>query len=281
MRLFSPEQVQRIAFALLWVGGVSVVVIVLAIVGYVLLSGLGAIELEFLLTTPRGGLAGEGGISTVIVTTLYLIVLTLAIAGPLGIGAAIYFSEYAPVGRFTQITRFGVETLAGVPSIVFGLFGYLVFVGVLGFGFSILAGAASLALLVLPTVIRTAEEALRAVPQSYREASFALGATRWQTVSRVILPAALAGVVTGIILTVGRTIGESAVVFVTIGATAFRMPTSVFDEGRPLALHVYYLAMETRAFDKAMATAAILILIILLINFSTGWISRRLVRGTP
>lgn len=280
MRLFSPEQSQRIAFSLLWVGGFSVVVIVLAIVGYVLVSGLGAIDLEFLLTPPRGGLAGEGGISTVIVTTLYLIVLTLAIAGPLGIAAAIYLSEYAPINRLTQITRFGVETLAGVPSIVFGLFGYLVFVLVLGFGFSILAGAASLALLVLPTVIRTAEEALRAVPQSYREASFALGATKWQTVIRVILPSALAGVITGIILTVGRTIEESAVLFVTIGASAFRMPTSVFDEGRPLALHIYYLAMETRAFDKAMATAAVLIFIILLINLSTGWISQRLARGT-
>ncbi|MBU1877933.1 MAG: phosphate ABC transporter permease PstA, partial [Chloroflexi bacterium] len=172
----------------------------------------------FLLTEPRGGLSGEGGISTTIVTTLYLVLLTISIATPLGVGAAIYLVEYAGevqgawvwLTRLVAVVRFGVETLAGVPSIIFGLFGYALFVVTLEFGFSLLAAGLAGACMVLPVIIRTTEEALRAVPRSYREGSLALGATQWQTIWRVVLPAALPGIVTGIVLSVGRIVSETA-----------------------------------------------------------------------
>ncbi len=161
----------------------------------------------------------------------------MAISVPLGLGAAMYLSEYAPDNRMTRLIRYGTEVLAGVPSIVFGLFGFALFVTALHFRFSILSGALTLACLLLPTLIRTSEEALRAVPRSHREAALALGATRWQTVWRVLLPAALPGIVTGIILSVGRAVGETACLFVTMGGST-AMPTSLFSGGRTLSMHL-------------------------------------------
>ena len=248
--------------------------LLLLIIGYVITQGISHVDWEFITTPPKGGLSGEGGISTAIIGTLYLMVLTLAIATPLGLGGAIYLAEYATDNWLTRIIRYGVETLAGVPSIIFGLFGFALFVTVLHFNFSILSGALTLACLVLPTYIRTAEEAIKAVPNSYREAGLALGATKWQTVSKVIVPAALPGIMTAVILCVGRAIEETACLYVTMGGSA-AMPTSVLSSGRTLSLHLYYLAMETRALDKAMATGVVLIIIILLINGTTNWLSRR------
>lgn len=273
--------VQRVAFALLWMAGSLVVAALLVVVGYILWNGVREINLEFLLTAPVGGLSGEGGISTTIVATFYLIALTLVIATPLGVAAAVYLVEYAGaaqsgqfISRLVDLARFGVETLAGVPSIVFGLFGYAVFVTAMRFGFSILSAGLAGACLILPVIIRTTEEALRAVPRSYREGSLALGATQWQTVWKVVLPAAFPGIITGIILSVGRVVSETAVFYVTMGGS-HRMPTSFLSSGRSMALHVYYLAMETRAFAKAMGTAAILILTIILINAVINYLSAR------
>ncbi len=277
---------QGIAWGFLWLSGLSAVLVLLVVVAYVAMRGVGSINLSFLLTPPRGGLSGEGGISTTIVTTLYLALLTIGIATPLGVGTAVYLTEYADearsrrrtLGRLVGLVRFAVETLAGVPSIIFGLFGYALFVSALRFGFSLLSAGLAGACLVLPLIIRASEEALRAVPRSYREGSLALGATQWQTVAGVVLPAALPGIVTSVILSVGRVFSETAVFFVTLGGS-YRMPTSLLSPGRTMALHVYYLAMDTRAFDKAMGTGAILVLSMIAINVAINGVMAKLRNG--
>jgi phosphate transport system permease protein len=299
--LASRHLAQKVVFALLWLAGLVAVAALLVVVGYVAVQGAQVINLDFLLTPPRGGLSGEGGISTTIVTTFYLALLTIVIATPLGVGAAVYLVEYAgefsvqkrggaeeqrsrfsptprllgSSARLVGLARFGVETLAGVPSIIFGLFGYALFVMAMHFGFSLLSAGLAGACLILPVILRATEEALRAVPRSHREGSLALGTTQWQTVWGVVLPAALPGIITGIVLSVGRVVSETAVFYVTLGGS-YRMPTSLLSGGRTMALHVYYLAMDTRAFDKAMGTGAILILSIILINAVINYLSRRL-----
>jgi len=281
--LAGKHLAQKAVFATLWLTGLVAVAVLLAVVGYVVVQGVKVVTPAFVLTPPRGGLAGEGGISSTIVTTIYLGFLTIGIATPLGVGAAIYLVEYAgetcqdrvALAGLVALARFGAETLAGVPSIIFGLFGYALFVSAMHFGFSLLSAGLAGACLILPIIIRTTEEALRAVPVSYRQASLALGATQWQTIWSVTLPAALPGIITGIVLSVGRVVSETAVFYVTLGGS-HRMPTSLLSGGRTMALHVYYLAMETRAFDKAMGTGAILILTIVLINIVINLTSRRL-----
>jgi phosphate transport system permease protein len=273
---------ERAAFVLLWVAGGAAVAALLAVVGYVLVQGISVVSLDFLISPPRGGLAGEGGISTTVITTVYLVALTISLAAPLGIGAGVFLVEYAGemqgysglIPRVVTVARFGVETLAGVPSIIFGLFGYALFVSALHFGFSLLSAGLAGACLILPVIIRTTEEALRAVPRSYREGSLALGTTQWQTVSSVVLPAALPGIMTGIVLSVGRIISETAVFYVTLGGSS-RAPTSLLDPGRTMALHVFYLATETNAFQKAMATGTILIVSIVVINAIINLLTRR------
>jgi phosphate transport system permease protein len=265
------------AMVFIWGGGVITVLILVVIIGYILVQGIPALSLDFLLTPPRGGLSGEGGISTIIIATIYLVGLTIVILVPIGLGAAIYLAEYAPDNRFTRLIRYGIEILAGVPSIIFGLFGFALFVTTLHFNFSILSGALTLVCLLLPTMIRTAEEAIKSVPYAHREAALALGTTRWQVISKVLLPTALPGIVTAVILCVGRAIEETACLYVTMGGSA-AMPTSLLSGGRTLSLHVFYLAMETRAFDKAMATGAVLIITIIIINTITNWLSNRFQR---
>jgi phosphate transport system permease protein len=270
----SPKTTQKLATVIIYGAGIITLLILACIVIYVLVQGIPALSIDFLITPPKGGLSGEGGISTTIVSTIYLIVLTLIILIPPGIGAAIYLSEYARNNLFTKVIRYGVETLAGVPSIVFGLFGFAVFVTMLHFRFSILSGALTLVCLLLPTLIRTAEEAIKAVPRGYREASLAMGATKWQTTRHVIVPAAMPGIVTGVILCVGRAVGETAGLYVTMGGSA-AMPTSLLSGGRTMALHLFYLATDTNAFTKAMATGIVLIIIIVIINAVTNFVSRR------
>ncbi|HSW58799.1 MAG TPA: phosphate ABC transporter permease PstA [Dehalococcoidales bacterium] len=274
MAKVNPKTTQTIARTLIWGAGAVTALILVAIVIYILARGLPFINWEFLTTVPRGGLSGEGGISSTIVTTLYLIGLTIAILVIPGVGTAIYLTQYARDNWPTNAIRYAINTLAGVPSIVFGLFGFALFVTVLSFNFSILSGALTLVCLLLPTLISTSEEAIRAVPPYQKEAGLALGATKWQTILHVILPAALPGIVTGIILCIGRAIGETACLYVTMGGSA-AMPTSLLSGGRTMALHVFYLATDTSAFDKAMATAAILVIVVIIINSLTNWIARR------
>ena len=280
---------QNFWFSIMWLAGLVTLIVLLLVIGYVIVQGGRTLNWEFLTTAPQGGLSGEGGISTTLGTTVYLVLLTLLIATPLGIGAAIYLIEYpgeqgltSPVMRvLISIANFAVETLAGIPSIIYGLFGYALFVSTLRFGWSLLSASLAGACLVLPTIIRTTEEALLTVPDDYRRGSLALGATKWQTLYQVVLPAAIPGIITGIILSVGRVISETAVFFVTLGGS-HRLPTSIMDGGRTLALHLYYLAMDTNAFDKAMGTAAVLVILIVLINLVIDIISRKLtakVRG--
>ncbi len=272
--------------AVMWLFGLITVSILVLVVGYVLLEGVKAINWEFLTTSPKGGLSGEGGISTTIGTTFYLVSLTLLVATPLGIGAAVFLIEYAGEQSLSSkflrsligVANFAVETLSGIPSIIFGLFGYALFVSALKLGFSLLSAALAGACLVLPTIIRTTEEALLTVPDDYRRGSLALGATKWQTLYKVVLPASIPGIITGIILSVGRVISETAIFYVTLGGS-YRMPTSVLDGGRTLALHLYYLAMDTRAFDKAMGTGAVLVVMIILINLLIDLVSRKLTTG--
>jgi phosphate transport system permease protein len=270
----SARSTQKVALVFIWGTGAVALSILLVIIGYLFVRGLPEIGWSFLTTPPQGGLSGEGGISTIVVATLYLIAVTMAILIPLGVGAAIYLAEYAPANRFTVLIRYGTDVLAGVPSIVFGLFGFVLFVAVLHFNFSILSGALTLACLLLPTLIRTSEEALRAVPRSHREAALALGATKWQTVWRVLLPAALPGIVTGIILCVGRALGETACLYVTMGGCP-NMPTSLLSCGRTLSMHLFYLAMDTNAIEKAMATGVVLVILIVITNAMTNWLSQR------
>jgi len=270
----SARSAQRLAMVCIWGAGAITVFTVLSIIGYILVRGLPHIGWSLLTTLPKGGLSGEGGISSSIVTTFYLIAFTMVILVPLGIGAAIYLAEYAPDNKLTRLIRYGVETLAGVPSIVFGLFGFALFVTALHFRFSILAGALTLVCLLLPTLIRTSEEALRTVPRSHREAALALGATKWQTIWRVILPAAIPGIVTGGILCMGRAVGETACLYVTMGGSA-AMPTSLLSGGRTLSMSLFYLATDTNAIEKAMAVGVVLVITIIVINAITNWFSQR------
>jgi phosphate transport system permease protein len=282
---------EKIAFGVLWAAGAIAVLVLIAVVGYVLLEGAQVIDWAFLTTRPKGGLSGEGGMSTTIVATIYLVGLTILIAAPLGVGAGVYLVEYAGEMQGTSgwqahlisVIRFGVETLAGVPSIIFGLFGYALFVTTMKFGFSMIAAALSGACLVLPVIIRTTEEALLTVPRPYREGSLALGATQWQTNWRVVLPAALPGIITGVVLSVGRIVSETAVFYVTLGGSYYMPPSPILhfrdfltSGGRTMALHLYYLANDTAAFDKAMGTGAVLVVSIILINLAINYLSHRL-----
>ncbi len=274
---------QTFGYALVWLCAILTLLALVWIIGYVMVQGLKVINLEFLTTRPAGGVSGEGGMSTTIVTTLYLVVLTISIATPLGVGAAVYLVEYAGeaeresklVAFLIKIARNGVEILAGVPSIIFGLFGFALFVSAMKLKFSLLSAGLSGACLVLPVIIRTSEEALLTVPRSYREGSLALGATKWQTMWNVVLPAATPGIITGVVLSVGRIIAETAIFWVTLGGS-YRLPKNLLSSGRTMALHVYMLASETRAFDKAMGTAAILIFSIIILNLVINYTSRKL-----
>lgn len=275
---------QNAAFGLFWLAGIVSVLIMASVVGYILVKGLPGINLDFFTTSPRGGLSGDGGIYSTIVTTFYMVVVTLTFAAPLGVGAAIYLTEYSSntdnkvAGKLVGIARFGVETLAGVPSIVFGLFGYALFVTAMHLGFSILSASLAGACLIIPVIIRTTEEALKSVPAGYREGSLALGANRWETTWKVVLPAASRGISTGILLSAGRIVSETAIFFVTLGGS-YRVPGSLMSGGRTMALHVYYLAMETRAFDKAMSTAAVLVAMIMIMNLTINMVTSRIAAG--
>ncbi|MGI6631706.1 MAG: phosphate ABC transporter permease PstA [Bacillota bacterium] len=252
---------------------VAVAVLAL-IIGYILVRGAPVITPEFIFGFPEK-MGREGGIFPSIVGTVVLTVISVLIAAPLGIGTAIFLTEYTREGTFSRIVRYGTESLAGIPSIIFGLFGFLFFVIQMGMGWSILSGSLTLAAMMLPTIVRTAEEAIRSVPDSYREISFALGASRWQTVTSVVLPTAVPGIATGVILAMGRAIGETAAVIFTAGSS-LRLPTSLFDPVRTLPVHFYILAREGISLDKAYGTAAVLLIAVLLVNFAAYYMLHRL-----
>lgn len=210
-----------------------------------------------------------------IVSTLYLVGLSLLLAVPFGIGCAIYLTEYAnPTSRFVRVIRVTTETLSGIPSIIYGLFGMIFFVTALHFGYSILAGALTAAIMILPLIIRTAEEAIKSVPDLYREASYGLGAGKLRTIFRVVLPSAMPGILSGIILAIGRVVGETAALLYTSGTVA-KIPDGLFSGGRTLALHMYVLSGEGLHMGEAFATGIILLALVVLVNFATGRIVKR------
>ena len=210
-----------------------------------------------------------------IISTLYLVGLSLLLAVPFGIGCAIYLTEYAkPTSRFVRVIRVTTETLSGIPSIIYGLFGMIFFVTALHFGYSILAGALTAAIMILPLIIRTTEEAIKSVPDLYREASYGLGAGKLRTIFRVVLPSAMPGILSGIILAIGRVIGETAALLYTAGTVA-KIPDGLFSGGRTLALHMYVLSGEGLHMGEAFATGIILLALVVLVNFATGRIVKR------
>lgn len=271
-----PRVTQAIALALLAAATFLTLLILLFIVGVVLRHGLPKVTPHFLFAHPHD-MGRAGGIFPTLVGSLLLPLIALAVAVPLGLGTAIYLTEYTEESRLTRLLRFGTDCLAGIPSIVFGLFGFIFFVVLLRLGWSLLSGGLTLAIMILPTLIRTSEEAIRAVPQSYREVSFSLAATRWQTVVHVVLPNAFPGILTGIMLSVGRCIGETAAVIFTAGSS-LRLPRSLFDPVRTMSVHFYILAREGLSSENAFGTAAVLVLAILSINAVSYGLMHRMIR---
>ncbi len=219
----------------------------------------------------------EGGIFSTIIGTLALTALAVLVATPLGVGTAVFLREYTKESRISRIIRFGTDCLAGVPSIIFGLFGFVFFVIYLNMGWSILSGGLTLAAMILPTIICTAEEAIKTIPPTYREVSYSLGGTKWQTVVHAIIPNALPGIITGIILGIGRSIGETAAIILTAGSSLV-MPTSLFSPIRTMAVHFYILAREGISMEMAYGTGAVLILLVLLINTVANLLLNRYIR---
>jgi phosphate transport system permease protein len=267
---------QKIAKVLVWVGALSTIAVMVLILFKVLSEGLPSLGLRFFLASPKE-MGREGGILPMIVGTAALTTVALIVATPLGIGTAIFLREYTREGRISRMIRFGTDCLAGVPSIIFGLFGFVFFVIYLKMGWSILSGGLTLAAMILPTIISTSEEAIKAIPEKYREVSYSLGGTKWQTVIHTILPSALPGIFTGIILSVGRSIGETAALVLTAGSSLL-MPTSVFSPIRTLSVHFYILATEGISMKMAYETGAALILLVLFVNTIANWLLNRYVR---
>jgi phosphate transport system permease protein len=262
---------------LIWASALFTMGFLVWILFYIVSNGINHVSWSF-ITDNYSRINDSSGIWSMIVATVYMVLLSLAIAAPIGIMTAIYLTEYAkPGSKVVQLVRFCTESLAGIPSIIYGLFGMTFFVTILGLGFSVLSGALTLAILILPVIIRTTEEAIMAVPLAYREASYGLGASRLYTITQVILPSAMPGIVASIILSTGRIIGESAPVFLTAGMVA-RIPESVFDSARTLTVHLYMLTTELytqRDWDMAFATATVLIVLVLSINLLTRFITAR------
>jgi phosphate transport system permease protein len=231
---------------------------------YVLKSQAGFLNWTFLTGV-------EEGIFPMIVTTIYLVIVSIAVALPIGLATAIFLNEYSGNSSIIRLLRLAIETLAGIPSIIYGLFGLIVFCRVLSFGQSIIAGAFTLSIMILPVIIRTTEESLKSIPDTFREGSLSLGATKFQTTIHVVLPSALPGILTSVILAIGRVIGESAPVLLTVGLSK-NLPHTIFESGRTLTIHLFYLtgeAVRPEDFGIAFATASVLVILVVLINTAT------------
>ncbi len=268
----------RMATIAVW--GLSAVGLgILALIIFIILyRGLAtALSPGFVFGKPQAMREG-GGIRPMVVSSFYLAGLTIAVVIPLGIGAAVYMAEYAKEGRLTRLVRFAADSLSAVPSVVFGIFGMVLFVIKFGLGYSLLAGAFTLALLNLPTVMRTTEEAIRTVPYSYREACMSLGASRWETVKKIVLPTAMPGITTGVVLTVGRIVGESASVIYTVGLFVRKAPLSPLQPAAPMAANIWHMYTEGALVPDwmrvASGEAAFLLLVVLALNLGARLIAR-------
>lgn len=277
----SRKVKDNIQLALIWIASAITILSLVLIVGFVLKNGLSHISFDFLFNSYSVSDHENSGILPMIVGTIYIVVLTLLIATPISIFSAIYLNEYARDTRVTRIIRFAIDGLVSVPSIVYGLFGFSLFVTILQpltNGYSILSGSLTLTIMILPILIKTIEETLKTIPNDLREASYGLGASKVQTIFKVILPTSMSGIISAIILGMGRIISESAPLLLTAGMVYY-MPEGIFSSSRTLTTHLYYLASEgvnDAAKSQAYATATILIILIVLLNLLTKWIAKRI-----
>lgn len=270
-----------VLYGLIYLSAAVSVLLLLGIIGYVFVNGIKSVNWEF-LSTVTSARAGTTGILGNIVNTLYIIVITLLIATPIGIGSAIYLNEYAKPGKLVRMIEFTTETLSGIPSIIFGLFGMIVFGEVLGFKYSILTGSFTLTLMILPLITRNTQEALKTVPDSYRSGALGIGATKWYMIRTILLPSAMPGIVTGVILAIGRIVGESAALLFTAGSGYLLPKTGVtgyvdklFQPGGTLTIQLY-LSMQKGEFDIAFGIAIVLLVIVFIINILTKVITKKL-----
>lgn len=269
-----------IMYTLIYVSAGIAVALLIGMLGYVLARGVSEVNWT-LLTTVTSVLKGTTGIAGNILNTIYMVALTLLIAAPIGIGSAIYLNEYAKAGKIVKIIQFTTETLSGIPSIIFGLFGMVFFGTTLGFGYSILTGSLTLTIMVLPLITRNTQEALKTVPDSYRSGALGMGATKWYMIRTILLPSALPGIVTGVILAIGRIVGESAALLFTAGSgfllprTAEGFLTKIMEPGGTLTIQLY-LSMTKGQYDVAFGIATVLLVIVLAINIFTKILASRL-----
>ncbi|MCD7818287.1 MAG: phosphate ABC transporter permease PstA [Lachnospiraceae bacterium] len=260
---------------LVWLAAAITAIVLIFIVGFILVKGVPNLTPDLFALKYT---SDNASLMPALINTLIITALSLLIAVPIGIFAAIFLVEYARKGsKLVQLVRITAETLSGIPSIVFGLFGLLFFTTTLGWGFSLLSGSLTLVLMILPLIMRTTEEALLAVPDSYREASFGVGAGKLRTIFRVILPSAIPGILSGIVLGTGRIVGETAALLYTAGSVA-KVPSSLLGSGRTLAVHMYVLSSEGLYMDQAYATAVVLVVLVLLLNSLSSLLAGMLVK---
>ncbi|MCR4588098.1 MAG: phosphate ABC transporter permease PstA [Lachnospiraceae bacterium] len=269
-----------LCYGLIYLCAALVVVLLAGIIGYVFVRGAGSVTFRF-LTSVTSVLKGTVGIAGNIVNTVLIILLTMLIATPVGVGAAIYLNEYAKPGKLIDLVEFATETLSGIPSIIFGLFGMMFFGQTLGLGYSLITGSLTLILMVLPLITRNTQEALKTVPMSYRQGAVGLGAGKWYTIRTILLPAAMSGIITGVILAIGRIVGESAALLFTAGS-AKALPKSfggvfskIFQSGGTMTVQLYLSATSEGDFDTAFGVAVVLLVLVFLINLGTKRLAAR------
>ena len=268
----------KFLYGCIYLSAAIAVSVLLMIICYVTVRGIGSVSLEF-LTTVTSARKGTVGIAGNIVNTLYIIVITLVIATPIGVGSAIYLNEYAKPGKIVRIIEFTTETLSGIPSIIFGLFGSVFFGTTLKLGYSLLTGALTLSLMILPLITRNTQEALRTVPDSYRSGALGMGATKWHMIRIILLPSAMPGIITGVILAIGRIVGESAALLFTAGS-GYLLPkaggwlSKILQPGGTLTIQLY-LSSSKAEYNVAFGIAFVLLVIVLCINFLTKYLAKR------
>lgn len=268
-----------VMYFLIYLSALLSVLLLIGIVAYVFGKGAGQVSFSF-LTGVTSFLKGTVGIAGNIVNTIYIIVLTMLIATPIGVGAAVYLNEYAKPGKFVRLIELATETLSGIPSIIFGLFGMMFFGETLGLGYSIINGVFTLTLMVLPLVTRNTQEALKTVPDSYRSGSIGLGAGKWYMIRTILLPSAMPGIITGVILAIGRIVGESAALLYTAGSsellpkTVIDMFEKIMESGGTLTIRLY-LSVSDGKYDVAFGVAVVLLVIVLSINLATKFLAKK------
>ena len=276
MEVYKYHPFSLVLRLLMVIATIFTVGITVCLVGYILIKGIPNLTLDQFAWEYN---TDNVSMMPAILNTVLMVILVLIFAVPVGVGAAIYLVEYAKKGnKLVKIVRVTTETLQGIPSIVYGLFGYLFFAVFFGWGYTFLGGALTLAIMILPLIMRTTEEALLSVPDSFREGSFGLGAGKLRTIFRIILPSAIPGIVAGVILGIGRVVGETAALMFTAGTIA-KVPGSLMDSGRTLAVHMYALLSEGLYMDQAYAAAVVLMVLVLLINACSSWIAKKLTKG--